>query len=105
MPLLNDSTCPSYPSDTKAFLYYFTSPEIPRIAAELRLRIALSDDPASFESGSDLLRTDGLPWRRSLYALSQYYFPLFEKLREERLVPDDLDTVLSTFAQEEIIQL
>jgi hypothetical protein len=43
---------PSFPPDTKAFLYYFTSPEKPRIAGELRLRVASSDDPASFKSGS-----------------------------------------------------
>jgi hypothetical protein len=72
------------------------SPERPRIAGELRLRITSSDDPSSFESGSDLLRTDRLPWSRPLYVLSKYYLPLYEKLREERLVPDDLDRVLLT---------
>ena len=80
----------------KAFLYYSMSPERPRIAGELRLRVAASDDPASFESGSDLLLTNGQLWSRPLCALSKIFFPLYEKLREERLVPDDLDTVLST---------
>ena len=88
-----------YPPDTTAFLYYFTSPEKPRIAGELRLRVAFNDDLASFESGSDLLKINGQrPWSLSLLRVSKYYIPLYEKLREEGLVPDDLDAVLSTFA-------
>jgi hypothetical protein len=61
------------------------------------LRVTSSDDPASFESGSDLLKLNGQPWSRPLFVVSRYYTPLYEKLREERLVPDDLDSVLSTF--------
>jgi hypothetical protein len=87
----------SYPPDTKVFLYYFMPPEKPRIAAELRLRLTSSDDPASFESGSDLLVENGQPWSRPLYSFAKHYFPLYEKLlREERVVPDDLDAALST---------
>ena len=85
-----------FPPDTKAFLYYWMSPEKPRIAGEIRLRVTSSDDAASFESGSDLLRLNGRPWSRLLPFLSLYNSPLYEKLREERLVPDDLDRVLST---------
>jgi hypothetical protein len=85
-----------YPPDTKGFLYYSMSPERPRIAGELRLRVTSKDNPASFESGSDLLKTDGLPWSRPLYILSKFFLPLYEKLREERFVPDDLDRVLLT---------
>jgi hypothetical protein len=93
------SNCyPQYPPETKAFLYYSMSPERPRIAGELRLRVTSSGDPASFESGSDLLRTDGLPWSRPLYVLPTYFLPLYEKLREERFVPDDLDRVLLTLS-------
>ena len=84
-----------FPPVTKAFLYYFTPPEKPRIAGELRFRIASSNDLASFKSGSDLMRTDGQPWSRPLLSLLQHYFPLYEKLREDRLVPDDLDETLS----------
>ena len=86
-----------YPPDTKAFLYYVTPPDKPRIAGELRFRVASSDNPASFESGSDLLMLNGQPWWRPLYVVSKYYPPLYEKLREERFIPDDLDAVLSTF--------
>ena len=87
----------TFPPDTKAFLYYFTPPEKPPIAGELRLRVASSNDLASFKSGADLMRTDDQPWSRPLLSLFQHYFPLYEKLREERLVPDDLDKTLSTF--------
>ena len=78
-------------------MYYFTSPEKPRIGGEIRLRVASSDNHTSFESGSDLLKLNGHPWSRSLYNVSKYYIPLYEKLREEGFVPDDLDQVLSTF--------
>lgn len=86
-----------YPPDTRAFLYYTTIPGKPRIAGELRLRLASSDDPASFTGGSDLLRINGQPWSRPLYFLNKFYTALYQKMREERLVPDDLDAVLSTF--------
>ena len=86
-----------YPPDTKAFLYYYTSPEKTRLSGELRFRVASSDDFASFESGSDLMTINGEVWSRPLIILSKCYYPLYEKLREELLVPDDLDAVLSTF--------
>ena len=86
-----------YPPETKAFLYYFTPPEKPLIAGELRLRVASSDDPASFESGSDLMKVNGQVWSRPLFVLSKNYISLYDKLREELLVPDNLDAVLSTF--------
>jgi hypothetical protein len=93
----NPSLRVSHPPGTKAFLYYSVSPERPRISGELRLRVTSSEDPASFESGSDLLRTDGRPWLRPLHALPKYFPPLYEKLREEQLVPEDLHRVLLTF--------
>ena len=84
-----------YPPNTKAFLYYSVAPEKPRISGELRLRVTSSEDPTSFESGSDLLLANGRAWARPLYTLSKCYLPLYEKLREDRLISDDLDTVLS----------
>ena len=86
-----------FPPDTTAFLYYSTSPEKPRIAGELRLRVTSRNDPASFESGSDLMLTNGQLWSRPLHCLSKYYVPLYQKLREDQLLPDDLVTALSTF--------
>jgi hypothetical protein len=86
-----------YPPGAKAFLYYSMPPERPRMAGELRLRLASDDNFASFESGSDLLLTNGRAWSRPLYSLSKYYRLLYEKLREDRLVPDDLDAAISTF--------
>ena len=47
----------SFPLDTKAFLYYSMSPERPRIAGELRLRVTSSGDLRRI----GLLRTNGLP--------------------------------------------
>ena len=88
------------PSDTKAFLYYFKSPEKRDITGELRLRVVSSDDPASFDSGFDFLRLNGQIWSRSLYVLSKQYIPLYEKLKEEQIVPEYLDAILSTFPQE-----
>ena len=76
------------------------SPERPRIAGELRLRVTSSDDPASFESGFGPLANR---WSRPLCALSKYYLPFYEKLREERLVPDDLDRVLLTLPAARLI--
>ena len=87
------------PPDTKAFLYYFKSPEKRDITGELRLRVVSSDDPASFDSGSDFLRLNGQIWSRSLYVLSKQYIPLYEKLKEEQLVPEYLDAILSTLPQ------
>ena len=86
-----------YPPDTKGFLYYFPSPKKTLLSGELRFRVASSDDPASFESGSDLMMINGQAWSRPLCVVSKYYIPLYEKLREELLVPDELDAVLSTF--------
>ena len=86
-----------YPPETKAFMYYFTPPERPLIGGELRLRVASSDDSASFENGSDLMKINGRVWSRPLFVVSKVYLPLYEKLREELLVPDNLDAVLSTF--------
>ena len=85
-----------FPPDTKAFLYYATPPERPRIAGELRLRV-ISDDDSSFASGSDLLRTNGRPWSRPLHVLPQCYTAIYKKLREEQLIPDDLHAALSAF--------
>ena len=83
------------PTRHESILYYSRSSEKPRIAGELRLRVT-SNDAASFESGSDLLRTDGRVWSRPLYSISKHYPSLYEKLREDRLIPEDLDIVLST---------
>jgi hypothetical protein len=74
------------------------SPEKPPIAGELRFRVTSNDVPASFWSGSDLLQLDGRPWSRPLLILLTRYLPLYEKLREDGFVSDDLDADLSTFS-------
>ena len=85
-----------FPQDTEAFLYYSIPPGKPRIAGELRLRVTSSNDVASFNSGSDLLRLNGHPWKRPLYSIAKSHPPVYEKLREENFVSDDIDRVLST---------
>ena len=40
---------------------------------------------------------NGQPWSRPLLVLPKRYPALYEKLREEQLIPDDLDAVLSAF--------
>ena len=89
-----DQILTPYPQDTKAFLYYSTSPEKPRIAGEIRLRVTSGNDPGFFKSGSDLLRPDGRPWSLPLYILSKAFLPLYEKLREDRFISDDFHSVL-----------
>ena len=76
------------------------SPEKPRIAGELRLRVTSSDDAASFKSGSDLFRLNGQPWSRPLLHLSKHHPDLYENLREDGLIPDDLDTALAALPSE-----
>jgi len=58
--------------------------------------VTSSDDVASFESGSDLLLINGQLWKRPIYMLSKYWPPLYEKLREDQFIPDDLHKALST---------
>ena len=89
----------SYPPDIKAFLYYSSLPGRPRLAGELRLRATSRDDPTSFESGYDLLGSNGQPWSRPLLMLSRCssYIPLYKRLRNDGLVSNDLDAIISTF--------
>ena len=92
-----------FPPNTNAFLYYSVAQDKPRIAGELRLRVVTpSKGGASFERGSDLLHPCGRPWARPLYTLSKRFFPLYEKLREEDIIPDDLDKALSTLPSRDI---
>jgi hypothetical protein len=65
--------------------------------------VTSSDDPASFASGSDLLRTSGQPWSRPLYNVSRSFIPLYQKLREDRLVSDELDSSLSTLPVKRLV--
>ena len=43
------------------------------------------------------MRPDGQIWSRSLFHLSKFYHRLYEKLREDQLILDDLDKVLAAF--------
>lgn len=59
-----------FPADSRGFIYYHTSPSIPKTAGELRFRLTQGDDPQRFQSGSDLLLVDGLPWNIPLAAIA-----------------------------------
>ena len=91
-----------YSSDItgNVFLYYTLLPGRPRISGELRLRVTSRNNPSSFESGHDLLGLNGQPWSRPLFVISKCpsYIPLYEKLREDGFVPDDLEAIISTFS-------
>ena len=81
-----------FPPDTEAFM----SPEkLENYASELHqvMILRLSKVDRTFY----LLRRNGLPCSHPLYSLSKHYSPLYEKLREEQFIPDDLDRVLATF--------
>ena len=52
-----------FPEMTAGFLYCHRDPRLPPRTGEIRFRVTNSADPASFQSGFDLLRHDGeLPW-------------------------------------------
>ena len=46
--------------------------------------------------------SNGRPWIRPLYSISKYYLPLYEKLKEDQFIPDNLDAVFSTFPSRSI---
>ncbi len=58
-----------YPKQTTGFNYYWTHPDLPATAGQLRFRLTPSRDPSLFKSGSDLLRPNGLPWSVSMARL------------------------------------
>jgi hypothetical protein len=88
-----------FPPDTNAFLYYFMPPEKTRIAGELRLRLTQVMILRLSRVGRTSWESNGQAWSRPLPYLPKYFPPLYEKLREEGFVPDDLDRVLSTLPQ------
>ena len=55
-----------FPSHARGFLYYHQPLNMPPIAASVRFRCTPSNDPATFNQGSDLLRLNGLPWDISM---------------------------------------
>ncbi|CAA7262207.1 unnamed protein product [Cyclocybe aegerita] len=88
-----------WPNNSRGFLYYFSPPDRPRIAGELRFRLTESDDPSTFGSGKDIrVSSTNEPWRRPLYSLAQNPHaqtrPLYDQLVEQELVPSALAAAL-----------
>ena len=77
-----------FPPGSHGFLYYYTDPNLPAVAGEVRFRLTANNEPSSFNSGRDLLRPYGLPWAISLLNIShvKYRDPLKRQLLEDGLV-------------------
>ncbi|KAK7437385.1 hypothetical protein VKT23_018630 [Stygiomarasmius scandens] len=63
-----------FPPNTSGF-YYLHKPtgNVPKFAGGIRFRICPSNDPMSFERGSDLLLSRGLPWQITNWILALDY--------------------------------
>ncbi|KAK0436015.1 hypothetical protein EV421DRAFT_1716242, partial [Armillaria borealis] len=83
--------CISFPDQTTGFYYYWTHPDLPTTAGQLRFRLTPTSNPSLFESGSDLLKPNGTPWAISvarLFGLQDVYYA--HRLLEDGLVTKDL---------------
>ncbi|RPD77289.1 hypothetical protein L226DRAFT_533290 [Lentinus tigrinus ALCF2SS1-7] len=77
----------------KGFLYYHLPSRGPPLAGELRFRVTLSGNPASFPSGFDLVNKHGVIWRVPLVNIASYekYAPIRHLLiNVDRTVPQQL---------------
>lgn len=84
-----------FPEGTRGFIYYnVPPPQFPPIMGDLRFRITSSDDPSSFNCGSDLHSPikSSLPWHYPLLLLapSKKHEHLCEQLVAEGLVLPEL---------------
>ncbi|KZP06917.1 hypothetical protein FIBSPDRAFT_297373 [Athelia psychrophila] len=78
-----------FPPSARGFLYLHAPVEEPKVTWQIRFRVTEHDSPTSFESGSDLLYPNQIPWFIPLVVLKSDRGPLFT-LRE-LLVRDGLD--------------
>jgi hypothetical protein len=58
---LDYSALERFPDHARGFFYYYQPLNMPPIAASIRLRCTLSNNPASFILGEDLLSPQGIP--------------------------------------------
>jgi hypothetical protein len=83
-----------FPENTKGFFYYnVPRPPSPPIMGDLRFRVTSSNDPSSFNDGSDLLNGPGLaPWGLSLLRLTktEMHRDLCEQLVADGLISREL---------------
>ncbi|KAG5638633.1 hypothetical protein H0H81_011352 [Sphagnurus paluster] len=95
--LLAGSTCLRFPPHSHGFLYYRREPSLPATTGEVRLRLTASNDPALFESGTDLVGRHGRPWGISLpQLLNSCNAPLKERLLLDKLVEPNFIRTLET---------
>ncbi|KZP04136.1 hypothetical protein FIBSPDRAFT_1054883 [Athelia psychrophila] len=77
-----------FPESANGFLYLHAPKEEPKILWQIRFRVTDNASPASFESGSDLLNPNQIPWFISLQAMkARNSFPALREL----LIRDGLD--------------
>ena len=89
-----------FPPDTKGFLYFHKSDD--PLFGSLRFRVVADSDPALFENGTDLFQESrGRPWEVPLLYLKHQprFASVYETLRLEGLVPDDVDVRASAMGE------
>ncbi|KAI0749681.1 hypothetical protein C8Q80DRAFT_639232 [Daedaleopsis nitida] len=83
----------SFPSlTTQGFFYCKIYPDQP-LATEIRFRLTPRPSPVSFRSGSDLLKSNRLPWSIPLLAMFKDYGafePLVQFMTSEKILPERL---------------
>lgn len=60
-----------FPPNSKGFLYFHIPPGQSSISGELRFRLTPTKNPASFDEGHDLTRTNGFHWRVQSHAMPE----------------------------------
>ncbi|KAF5339285.1 hypothetical protein D9758_013332 [Tetrapyrgos nigripes] len=60
----------AFPEKTSGFFYYCVPENAPLFAGGIRFRVCSSNDPKTFQDGSDLLKPNGFPWEISNWALA-----------------------------------
>ena len=91
LPLYNGERQRDFPANTMGYLYFQPAEaDRPRISGTLRFRLAST--PEDFATRKDLRRPDGEVWQAPIFALAKFpsFKPLFDKIVEEGLIPEDL---------------
>ncbi|KAG5652724.1 hypothetical protein H0H81_003975 [Sphagnurus paluster] len=77
-----------FPPNCCGFLYYHRDPTLPITMSGIRFRLTSGNDPALFDSGTDLTGPSGLPWEIIMprLLLNSIYSPLKNLLLSDKLV-------------------
>lgn len=90
-----------FPAGTQGFLYYDpVDPDHPA-SAQVRFRVTHSPDPGNFETGHDLLKSNGRPWALHVANMpwKAWYRPLAELLVKTGLVSRETMEALAAARQ------